>query len=440
MVTKYIDTRDPKTGLTPDQLMSKRRPMSQIHPYGRNPRTHPKEQIELLAQHMKQYGIDQPIVVDEAGVILKGHGRRLAAIAAGFKSFPVIVRSGLSEEEKKMMRIADNKIQLLGGWDDVLLGGEFGTLSLEGFDTPLLPMTGFTMEEIKAFASVTLQPYEDSPPLDRDADAVPELPSKPVSKPGDVWLLGGHRLLCGDATSKANVVKLLGKDRPNLMVTDPPYGIAYNANWRNEAERTTKRRGKIGASAIGKVANDDRADWREAWKLFPGNIAYCWHADRYATDVDLSFRAAGFEVRSQIIWAKSRMIISRGDYHWQHEPCWYLVRKGAKGHWTGDRSQTTLWTIPHPASESGHSAQKPAEAMRRPIANNSQAGDAVYDPFVGSGTTIIACEMMARVCLAIEISPAYCDVAIQRWQKFTGKRATLDGKSFEEVARSRRRR
>jgi len=221
--------------------------------------------------------------------------------------------------------------------------------------------------------------------------------------------------------------------RPHLMVTDPPYGVEYDPDWRNRADRANGK--PYGARAIGTVSNDDNADWRAAWSLFPGNIAYVWHAGRHASVVQASIEAAGFDIRSQIIWAKTRFAISRGDYHWQHEPCWYAVK--GTGHWTGDRSQTTLWTIDHQKSETGHSTQKPVECMRRPIENNSSPGQAVYDPFVGSGTTIIAAEMTGRAAHCIEISPTYCDVAVTRWQNFTGQTATRpDDTPFPQQGRT----
>jgi DNA modification methylase len=205
------------------------------------------------------------------------------------------------------------------------------------------------------------------------------------------------------------------------MVTDPPYGVEYDPDWRN---RTDRPNGKpYGAMAIGQVSNDDRVDWREAWALFPGDVAYVWHASLFGVVVQSSLEECDFQPRSQIIWAKPRFAISRGHYHWQHESCLYAVKKGGTGHWSGDRSQTTLWTISHNKSETGHSTQKPVECMKRPIENNSSPGQAVYDPFLGSGTTIIAAEMTGRVCYGLEIDPKYCDVIVQRWENFTGKKA-----------------
>ena len=204
------------------------------------------------------------------------------------------------------------------------------------------------------------------------------------------------------------------------MVTDPPYGVEYDPDWRNR--KTTKV--GAGSRAIGKVANDDRIDWQAAFDLFPGAIAYVWHAGKFAGTVQHSLEAAGFIIRSQIVWGKSRFVISRGDYHWQHEPCWYAVRKGRSSHWQGDRAQSTLWSVPNGKLDTVHSTQKPVEVMRRPMINHLLPGDAVYDPFVGSGTSIIAAESLHLKCLAIEIEPKYCDVSVARWEMITGKKAT----------------
>ena len=261
-------------------------------------------------------------------------------------------------------------------------------------------------------------------------EATPEPPAVPVSQPGDLWLLGKHRLLCGSATDPAAVARLLGGVRPHLMATDPPYGVNYDPAWRNAAGLSATRR-------TGKVLNDDRADWREAWALFPGEVAYVWHGALHAATVAESLEAEGFTIRSQIIWAKERLVLSRGDYHWQHEPCWYAVRAKGKGHWSGDRKQTTLWSIPSRDQDAAtvHGTQKPVEAMRRPMLNNSSPGQAVYEPFSGSGTSLIAAETCGRVSLSMELDPAYVDVAVLRWQAFTGETATLadNGQTFDQV-------
>jgi DNA modification methylase len=200
---------------------------------------------------------------------------------------------------------------------------------------------------------------------------------------------GGHRLLCGDSTVATDVERVLDGAEPHLMVTDPPYGVSYDPNWRNKAARNSHGMGKrgIGAGALGLVLNDDRANWRDVWALFPGDVAYVWHGSLHVAETQASLEACNFSVRAQVIWAKNQLVIGRGHYHFQHEPCWYAVRNGTTGHWQGDRTQSTLWQIAKPQkSETGHSTQKPVECMKRPIENNSSPGQAVYEPFSGSGT------------------------------------------------------
>ena len=224
------------------------------------------------------------------------------------------------------------------------------------------------------------------------------------------------------------------------MVTDPPYGIEYDPAWHNRAAAAGLIGQKKSTRATGQVENDDRADWSEAWALFPGAVAYVWHAGTKVGIVQDSLDRCDFETRAQIVWVKNNFAIGRGHYHCKHEPCWYAVRKGSTGHWAGDRKQTTVWNIDkNLKSETGHGTQKPVECMQRPIENNSSPGQAVYEPFSGSGTTIIAAERSGRSCHAIELSPKYVDVAIKRWQDFTGARATLDGdgRCFDEIAAAR---
>jgi DNA modification methylase len=393
------------------------RPLTAIVPYPQNARTHTDEQIDLLANLMLRYGVDQPIVVDEAGVILKGHGRRLAAIKAGFETFPVVVQHGLSDDDKRALRIADNQVALLAGWDAELMQLELGELKLHGFDLPLL---GFGDAELASFL--------DSNPGLTDPDEVPEPPAVPVTRPGDVWLLGRHRLLCGDATNADDVAKALGGVQPHLMVTDPPYGVNFDPTWRKGSE---------GRTYMGDTP-DKEAVWKEVWNLFRGDVCYIWVAPSKLKDIWIALEdEIGFDLRSLIIWNKERFIIGRGHYCWNHECCYYGVRTGKTAHWQGARDQPTVWNIKHLASDTNHGAQKPVECMKRPIENNSSPGQAVYDPFVGSGSTIIAAEMTGRACHAIEISPAYVDVAVLRWQDFTGNAATLDGQTFDQVRAER---
>ena len=400
-----------------------RRAIVDLVPYARNARTHSDAQVDQIAASMREWGWTNPILVDETGMIIAGHGRVMAARKLGITDAPVMVASGWTEAQKRAYVIADNKLALNANWDMASLRIEVDELGDLGFDLGLM---GFDDTEL---AGLRL----DQSGL-TDPDDVPPAPVNPVSRKGDLWICGNHRLLCGDSTIETDVTRLLAGVKPHLMVTDPPYGVEYDANWRNEADRANGK--PYGARAVGLVSNDERADWSDAWALFPGDVAYVWHADRHASVVQTSLETAGFQLRSQIIWAKTRLILSRGHYHWQHEPCWYAVRKSGKGHWHGDRSQTTLWTIEHPKSETGHSTQKPVECMRRPIVNNSSPGQAVYEPFCGSGTTMIAAEMEGRHAYCIEVSEAYCDVIVKRWQAFTGKDATLDGdgRTFQELS------
>ncbi len=404
--------------------------IDQLTPYARNARTHSDAQIAQIASSIKEWGWTNPVLIDEGGDILAGHGRLAAARKLGITDIPCMVAEGWSDAQKKAYILADNQLALNAGWDIDMLKVEIGDLNVSGFDLGLI---GF---DDNMLANLLNDPNTGL----TDPDDAPEPPAHPVSEPGDVWILGNHRIICGDSTSADVVAKLLGPVKPHLMVTDPPYGVEYDANWRNKAKRADGT--PIGASAIGVVSNDDKADWREAWALFPGDVAYIWHAGNMAHKVADSIEASGFGIRAQIIWAKSQFVIGRGHYHLHHEPCWYAVRDkaGATGHWNGDRKQSTLWQIDKPQkSETGHSTQKPVECMKRPIENNSSPGQAVYEPFSGSGTTIIAGEMTGRHIYAIELSPAYVDVAVTRWQEFTGQTAILEstGKTFEETKQER---
>jgi DNA modification methylase len=395
--------------------------VNSLKAYPENARTHNDKQVAQIAESIKEFGFCAPCLVDEKGVLIAGHGRVMAAQSLGLKTVPTISIEHLTPEQVKAYRLADNQLALNAGWDFELLGLELGELNEGGFNLDLL---GFDPKELETL-------LERSEGL-TDPDEVPEEPETSVTKEGDLWLLGNHRLLCGDSTDENAVRSVLGNVKPHLMVTDPPYGVEYDANWRNEADRASGK--KIGATALAPVHNDERADWSEAWALFPGDVAYVWHGGIAAGTVSESLQANNFSIRAQIIWSKNNMAIGRGDYHWQHEPCWYAVRKNKKGHYCGGRKQTTVWEIDKPMkSETGHSTQKPVECMKRPIENNSSQGQAVYEPFSGSGTTIIAAEMTGRCCHAIELSPSYVDIAVARWENFTGKDATLEtGETFKE--------
>lgn len=385
-----------------------RRKVSELIPYARNARTHSDAQVAQIAASIREWGWTNPVLIDADGGLIAGHGRVMAARKLGIDEIPVMIATGWTEAQKRAYILADNQLALNAGWDTELLKVEIGELSAEGFDLGLI---GFGDDFLAGLLNVGTEGLTDP-------DDVPEPPAEPVTVLGDVYVLGKHRLVCGDSTNATDVAKALNGVEPHLMVTDPPYGVEYDPSWRAKAgvNKNTEK--------MGKVLNDDRADWREAWALFPGDVAYVWHASLFTREVLDSLEACGFKHRSMIIWVKDRFTLGRGDYHWQHEPAWYVVRDGRKGHYTGGRSQSTIWNIPARDDKGvGHGTQKPVECMKRPIVNNSSPGQAVYDPFLGSGTTLIACEMEGRACHGLELNPAYCDVIVKRWEDFTGLKA-----------------
>lgn len=406
-------------------------PIERLRPYARNARLHSDHQVAVLAANMLTFGWTMPCMISDDGELISGHGRILAATKLGLSKIPVMRMSHLDEDKRRALRVSDNSVGDLAEWDELNLGLEIIDLQTLGFDTDLL---GFSPEFLDNLLRAAQGLDEADNASTEGEDDIPEPPVTPVSVAGDLWQLGSHRLICGDSTSADVVGRLLGGVKPLLMVTDPPYGVEYDPSWRNQAGAAKTKR-------TGKVLNDDRADWREAWSLFPGDVAYIWHGALHAATVADSLIAAGFAIRSQIIWAKDRLVLSRGDYHWQHEPCWYAVRAKGKGHWAGDRKQTTLWQIANRDQDADtvHGTQKPVECMRRPILNNSSPGQAVYEPFMGSGTTLIAAETTGRLCYGVELNPTYVDVAIERWQAFTGDEAILldSGETFAALKSQR---
>ncbi len=396
-------------------------PVQRLKPYDRNARTHTGGDVNKVAASIERFGFTIPLLVDEHGEIIAGHCRHLAAQKLKRTTVPVIVARGWSAEEKAAYCIADNQLAARAGWDFDLLQQELERLQSNDFDLGVL---GFDLNDLHKL----LAPSEGL----TDPDTVPAVEERAITRLGDTWLLGLHRLHCGDATDASAVAAAMGTLSPMLMVTDPPYGVDYDPAWR-------AKRGAKGVAA-GRVLNDTKADWRAGWALFPGSVAYVWHGALHADVVAAGLRDQGFELRAQLIWAKQHFAFSRGDYHWKHEACWYAVRKGTKSNWSGDRKQTTVWEIannnpfgnPNAETSFGHGTQKPIECMRRPIVNNSVAGDVVYDPFLGTGTTLIAAEMTGRTCVGLELAPPYVDVIVKRWQAFTGLEAVLEatGETF----------
>lgn len=393
-----------------------------LKPYERNARVHSDAQIEQIMASIREFGFTVPILVDGDGIIIAGHGREIAAQRLGMPKVPCIVADGMTEAQRRAYVIADNKLTENGGWDDEILSAELRALMDAGIDAGL---TGFDDSELSGLLKEVSQTAPES---------TPDSPAAPVSQTGDIWICGDHRVMCGDCTKPEDVAALLAGAQPHLMVTDPPYGVSYDPKWRAKAgvNKSVKK--------MGVVMNDDIADWTGAWALFPGHVCYIWHGGLHSAEVQASIERVGFRVRSQIIWSKDRMVLGRGDYHWQHEPCWYAVLDGKRGLWGGGRSQTTIWSIPSRDDDGhGHSTQKPVECMRRPMVNNSEPGDFVYDPFLGSGTSMIAAQMEARKSLGMEIHPPYVDVSVMRWQEFANGDATLEqtGETLQEVTARR---
>jgi DNA modification methylase len=371
------------------------------HP--RNPNKHSDEQIALLAKIIKSSGWRNPICVsNRSGFVIKGHGRLMAARVLGVDQVPVEYQDYDTEAAEYNDLIADNRIAELAERDMSIIKDLLEELDTGAND---MDLTGYTEAEIERL--MTQYHVEDDADAEPQVDRAEELNQKWQVKPGDLWLIGDHRLLCGDSTKAGDVARLLGDRNPVLMVTDPPYGVEYDPAWRAEAG-VNKNKGKMG-----KVANDDVADWSPAWKLFPGDAAYVYHAGVMSATVQASLEVCGFKIRAQIIWAKDRMALSRGDYHWQHEPCWYVVHDGKPGHRNDDRKQTTLWEIPaRDDAGHGHGTQKPLECMARPMRNHD--APEVYDPFLGSGTTMVAGQNLGRKVYGLEITPNYCAVILQR--------------------------
>jgi len=394
-------------------------------PYARNARTHTEAQVAQLVASIKEWGWTNPVLVDEGNMIIAGHGRLLAAQQLGMEKVPVMVARGWTKAQKAAYVIADNKLAENAGWDKELLKVELEGLTELDFD---LGLTGFGDLELG-----NIMASKDS--LEEGYEKEIEVPVDPVAQPGDLWELGPHRVYCGDSTDADCVAMLFDGHKPGIMVTDPPYGVEYDPDWRNRATRKDDK--PVGERSVGKVQNDDRIDWTDAWRLFPGDVMYVWHASWFISDVHRNIRDANFDTRALIIWNKSRFAMGRGDYHWKHEPLWYAVRKSAKSGWKGDRTQSTVWDIQ--TSDDGdktiHSTQKPLECMGRPLRNHTF--DEVYDPFLGAGTTLIAAHLLEKTCFGLEIDPGYVDVIIQRWQDRTKIKAKCKGKTYDSLLKAK---
>lgn len=401
-----------------------------LKPAPYNPRQIDEDSLSGLKASIKKFGYVEPIIWNKkSGYIVGGHQRLKALKDEGIEEVDVVCVD-LEETEEKALNVALNNKHIQGDWDSEKLGSLLSEIKIS------LP----EFEELKLDdLEVEIAPLEqESEDLNDDGDV--DLPEHPVSRRGDLWLLGRHRVLCGDSTIATDVEKLMDGKKSKLIVTDPPYGVNYDPSWREGCNLGVGKRSK------GKVQNDDVTDWSGAYVLYDSDVIYCWHPDKYAKEFQESLESLSYEIVSQIIWVKQHFVLSRGDYHWQHEPCWYAVKKGKKHNWHGDRKQTTVWEIKNNNSFGnsekeeavGHGTQKPIECMARPIRNNSLKGDVICDPFLGSGTTLIAAEQLGRICYGMEVDEKYCDAIIKRWEKHTGKKAKLEsGETYEEVCKKR---
>ena len=395
-----------------------RRPVTSLIPYARNARTHSPEQIAQIAASIREFGWTFPLLVDEQGTIIAGHGRVLAAQSLGLTEVPVMVATGWTEAQRRAYVIFDNKVALNAGWDAELLPIELGDLKGMGFD---LTLTGFGELEL---GKLLLGADGDG-----DPDEAPEPPVDPISKPGDLWICGEHRVLCGDATVRADVEKLLGGDLADMAFTDPPYNVNY-ANTAKDKMRGTNR----------PILNDNMgADFSAFLLLACQNIlavtkgaVYIAMSSSELDTLQASFRAAGGKWSTFVIWAKNTFTMGRADYQRQYEPILYGWKDGSQHYWCGARDQGDVWQIKKPHKNDLHPTMKPVELMERAVRNSSKTRDIVLDPFGGSGTTVIACEKSGRRARLMELDPKYVDVIIKRWQSFTGKEAqrASDGAAF----------
>ncbi|WP_131111598.1 site-specific DNA-methyltransferase [Sulfuricystis thermophila] len=401
-------------------------PIAQLIPYVRNARTHSEEQVAQIAASIAEFGFTNPILVGSDGVIVAGHGRLAAARKLGLERVPVVVLDHLTPTQRRALGVADNRIAENAGWDEQLLRIELQDLQAEGFD---LDLTGFDADALAELLA------GDEPDFDgqTDEDAAPEVPDTPVSRPGDVWVCGHHRVLCGDATEPQAYATVLGDEIADMVFTDPP----YNVNYANSAK--DKLRGKDRA-----ILNDNLGDGFRDFLLaaLRPTIAHCRGAIYVAmssSELDVlqsAFRAAGGHWSTFIIWAKHTFTLGRSDYQRQYEPILYGWPEGAQRHWCGDRDQGDVWQIKKPQKNDLHPTMKPVELVERAIRNSSRPGNVVLDPFGGSGTTLIAAEKSGRIARLIELDPKYVDVIVRRWQDFTGQDACrqVDAVPFNDLA------
>jgi len=404
-------------------------PIDKLLPYARNARQHSDEQIAQIAASIAEFGFVNPCLVGADGVLVAGHGRLAAARKLGLSTVPVVVLDHLTPTQRRALVLADNRLAELSTWDDVLLRIELEALQDEGFD---LDLPGFDADALAELLAGEEPEHEGQ----TEDDAVPEIPEEPVSKPGDVWRLGPHRLVCGDATAAEAYAQLFPDgERADMVFTDPP----YNVNYANSAK--DKLRGKhrpILNDALGADFHDFLYDALSLLVAHTRGAIYVTMSSSELDTLQAAFRSAGGHWSTFIIWAKNTFTLGRADYQRQYEPILYGWPEGAERHWCGDRDQGDGWQIKKPQKNDLHPTMKPVELVERAIRNSSRPGDVVLDPFGGSGTTLIAAEKSGRVARLIELDPKYADVIVRRWQDWTGQQATreADGLAFDQAATS----
>jgi DNA modification methylase len=401
-------------------------PIEQLLPFANNARTHSAAQIAQIASSIAEFGFVNPILVGSDNVIVAGHARALAARQLGLTHVPVIVLDHLTPTQRRALVLADNRLAMNAGWDEEMLHLELAALQEEDFHLDVL---GFEEDELAALLA-----DEDNPEGLTDEDAIPEAPQDAVSTRGDLWLLGDHRVACGDATSADDVRLLLSGESADLVFTDPPYNVNYQGYTE---DRLTIEGDRMSAQEFEQFLQATFRSYRN-W-IKPGASLYVCHSSSSQREFQNALETAGFAVRCQIIWAKNTFAWGFGRYKFQHEPIYYCHVDGEKDAWYGDKSQSTLWEENKPAANRLHPTMKPVELVERALANSSKAGDLIVDLFGGAGSTLIACERRNRQARLMEIDPRYADVIVQRWQQYSGKRATLeaDGRTFEQVMEQR---
>jgi DNA modification methylase len=393
-------------------LPYKNQPVAKLIPYARNARTHSDEQVAQIAASIREFGFLNPVIVDEKGGIIAGHGRVLAARKLDLAEVPTVEASHLTEAQKRAYIIADNKLALNAGWDIELLRVEFEELQSLDFD---IGLTGFSEIEI---GELFPEP-EIAPP--GDPDKVPDPPPEPITRKGDLWVLGRHRLLCGDSTVQTNVDLLMAGEMADMVLTDPPYGVSYRGGG---SERPIEN---------DNLSKDDLSDFFLSFAsslyaaIKPGAPFYVFSPQGgEQMMMMMMMQKAGLPMRHELIWLKNSLVLGRADYHYKHEPILYGWKEGAAHPWYGGRDKTSIWEINKPSASKLHPTMKPIELLEIPLQNSSLPNNLILDIFGGSGSTLIACEKTGRNCRMIELSPSYCDVIVKRWEDYTGNKASLD--------------